>query len=175
MKFTPDSHQDDWHTFLQRHEPKDRTSTWRPDSHQSILGEAAEIVVRDRLQRVLDRKGLNWKALRRMDEHHPNDPRNAIGNSNEGDVHVIDHRGKRRLAFEVKASQTWPNAAISESELLYSEADYLVGVTTAGLWVCTMEEARRVSQKKTTYNGTFYLIPQDRVFKLTLDDLFRDT
>lgn len=147
----------------------------REDSPQSILGQAAEIVTRDRIQITLRHKGLAWTAVRRTEKFPVGDPRNAIDNSREGDVHVLDQHSRRRVSFEVKASQMWPNATITESELLYSEADYLVGVTTAGLWICTMEEARRVAQKKYSPSGTFYIVPEHQVEKLTFDDIFEET
>lgn len=183
MKFAPDTHPEDYYAFLRRNTPRARTSTFKVDSPNAILGEAGEIVLSDRIRKILESKGLNWTVDRtayerkiRIDlgpcpEYH-DDPMVAIDNSTYGDVHVVDHRGKRRFSFEVKASMAYDNATISESELLYSEADYLVGITKAGLWVCTMEEARRVAREKHGVYGKFYVIAFDLVKRIPLESIF---
>jgi hypothetical protein len=135
-----------------------------------------------RIQNILERRGLTWKVGRtgtlnsrvRPVDCGPcpeDDPWVAIENSRQGDVHVIDHLGRRRVSFEVKASLEWPNAAISESELQNSEAEYLVGITTAGLWVCHMDEARRKATKMCTSEGSFWIVPYDMVRKVELSDI----
>jgi hypothetical protein len=187
MKFTPDSHPDVYFGFVQglrKQTPKARTSTFKADSPNAILGEAGEIVLTDRIRKVLEDKGLNWTVGRtsyvkvRSIDLGPcpedDDPWEAIDNSKQGDVHVVDHRGHRRFSFEVKASMAYDNATISESELLYSEADYLAGVTRAGLWVCTMREARRVAREKHGAYGKFYVIPFDLVKRVPLESIFPD-
>jgi hypothetical protein len=187
MKFTPDTHPADYYNFLRRHTPKSRTSTFKPDSPNAILGEAGEIVLADRIRKVLESKGLSWTVDRTAYERKIQidlgpcpeygsyeDAMVAIDNSKYGDVHVVDHRGNRRFSFEVKASMAYDNATISESELLYSEADYLVGITRAGLWVCTMDEARRVAREKHGAYGKFYVISFDLVKRVPLESIFPD-
>ena len=164
--------------------PKNRTSTYRKDSPNAILGEAGEIVLTDRIRQTLENKGLNWTVgrtgliKRRSIDLGPcpenDDPWEAIDNSTLGDVHVVDHRGSRRVSFEVKASMTYDNATISESELRYSEAEYLCGITKAGLWICPMEEARRVAKLKRGPFGDFYIIDFDLVQKVSLESIFPD-
>lgn len=169
----------DW---LRARTPRARTSTWKKDSPNSILGEAGEVVVVGRVQNILDDLGLNWKvgrtgtansSVRQIDlgpcpdEDNPWVP---IENSQMGDVHVVDNHGRRWVSFEVKASTKYANAAISSSELQFSEAEYLVGVTTAGLWVCSMEEARLRAYESESTHGTFYVVPYDVVKKVSLRD-----
>lgn len=126
--------------------------------------------------------GLAWTVVRtglvrhRSTNHsqyqNDDDPWEAIDNSKMGDVHVVDHLGFRYVSFEVKTSLTYDNAAISESELLYSEAEYLCGITKAGLWVCEMDEVRRVAKLKRGPLGDFYVIDFDLVKKVPLESIF---
>ncbi len=165
-------------SWLRRSEPKNRTSTWRNGSATAILGEAGEVVVVGRIQTILERRGISWKVGRtgsqnsRVRENLSDDPWVAIDNSRNGDVHVIDHNGHRRMSFEVKASMDYDNVTISGQELEESEAEYLVGVTKAGLWVCSMDEARRTAYMKHSAYGSFYVVPYNDVKKLQLTDLF---
>lgn len=160
-----------------------RTSTWREGSPTAILGEAGEVVVVGRIQSVIDDLGLKW-VVGRTGTHNSrvreldfgpcpeDDIWTPINNSRQGDVHVVDHHGQRRFSFEVKASMEYPNVTISEQELSESEAEYLVGVTTAGLWVVTMEEAREKAYKKETWNASFWVIPFQGTEKVQLRDIF---
>lgn len=170
-------------SWLRKTAPRNRTSTYRKDSPTAILGEAGEIVAVGRIQTVLERKGLAWKVGRtgtsnsrvRQIDLGPipaDDPWVPIENSQQGDVHVVDHNGRRRVSFEVKASLSFPNATISESELRHSGAEYLIGVTRAGFWVCTMAEARKHAYPKEGPFGVFYVIPYDAVQKVQLSDIF---
>lgn len=160
--------------WLRKNTPCNRTSTYKKDSPTAILGEAGEVVVVGRIQNILDDLGLKWKVGRtgtpnsRARQEDQDDPWVPIENSTNGDVHVIDHRGKRRVSFEVKASTEYENATISSSELENSEAEYLVGVTKAGLWVCSMDDARRHSYKKQSAYGSFYVVPYGAVHLITL-------
>ena len=171
-------------SWLRRKAPKERTSTWRKESPTAILGEAGEVVVVGRIQNILDDLGLRWKVGRtgsantRIKEidlgpcPETDSPWTPIENSRLGDVHVVDNGGRRRISFEVKASVDYDNATISRSELEHSEAEYLVGITKAGLWVCSMDEARRHAYEKHSAHGSFYVIPYDRVKKITLREIF---
>jgi len=168
---------------LRRRTPKNRTSTWKKESPNAILGEAGEVVVVGRLQIILADLGLNWSVGRAgsansrvkeidMGPSPECDSWVPIENSTKGDVHVIDNHGRRRVSFEVKASTEYDNATISRSELEYSEAEYLVGVTRAGLWVCSMQEARKHAREKHSAYGSFYVIPYDAVKKIQLREIF---
>lgn len=170
-------------SWLRRRTPKNRTSTWKRESPNAILGEAGEVVVVGRIQIILDDLGLNWSVGRTGSSNsmvkqidlgpcHEDESWVPIENSTKGDVHVIDNHGRRRVSFEVKASMEYDNATISRSELEYSEAEYLVGVTRAGLWVCSMEEARRYAREKHSAYGSFYVVPYDSVHKIQLRDVF---
>lgn len=170
-------------SWLRRSAPKDRTSTWKKDSPNAILGEAGEVVVVGRIQNILDDLGLKWKVGRTGSANSrvkqidlgpcpdTGSPWTPIENSRLGDVHVVDHKGRRRVSFEVKASMDYDNATISRSELEHSEAEYLVGVTKAGLWVCSMHEARARAYEKHSAHGSFYVIPYDSVAKVQLREV----
>ena len=171
-------------SWLRKRPPKERTSTYRSDSMNAILGEAGEVIVVGRIQKILEEKGLGWKVGRtgsfnsrtRTVDLGPcpetDDPWVPIENSRLGDVHVVDHRGRRRLSFEVKASLEHDNAAIGISQLDSSEAEFLVAITKAGFWVCSMAEARENAYRKTSAFGTFYVVPYAGVKKINLRDLF---
>lgn len=174
MKFTPGTHPEEYSTFvngLRQKQPKAKSSTYKKDSPNAILGEASEIVLTERVRKVLNNKGLNWTVERKSDLDFE-DPFNVISNAYEGDVHVYDQHLDRRVSFEVKASLEWPNATISGSELENSEAEYFVGVTTAGLWICTMKEARLRAYQKSGFYGSFYVVPYDTTRKVSLEDIF---
>jgi hypothetical protein len=169
-------------SWLRKNAPRERTSTWKQGSATAILGEAGEVVVVGRIQNILEDLGLSWKVGRtgtpnsRVKEIDlgpcpEDDIWTPIENSRMGDVHVVDHRGKRRVSFEVKASMEYENATISCSELENSEAEYLVGVTKAGLWVCSMAEARKHAYERHGIHGSFYIVPYDRVEKVQLREV----
>ena len=97
----------------------------------------------------------------------------SISNSKNGDLYVI-HDNTVVRSIEVKASLKYPNAAISDSELAYSRAEYLIAITTAGIWCCTMKEARKHAREVTLDNGSsFWLIPQSKVKLSSLEDVLK--
>jgi hypothetical protein len=145
-----------------------RTSTYRKGSQRQVLGEAGELVVRDRLQAVAP-DGFTVTRC----ETESDDAQTAIDNSKNGDLFVRDDYGVLQFSVEVKTSMDRPNVTISESELTSSEAKYLIGVTTAGLWACTMEDARKVAKQMHGPTGSFWIIFRDRIKPLPIKDLFK--
>ena len=141
-----------------------RTSTYRPDSPNAILGAAGEIVVIDRL-RFASRGSTEWNFIRATED--------PIMNSIHGDIHVYRNMIKQ-FSIEVKASFDYRNVTITGAELLHSEAKYLVGATRAGIWATPMTEARRVTKEMTGPFSTYYLIPVDSVMKISVAQMLAD-
>lgn len=159
--------------------PPDRTSTWRPDTENAVFGTAVEIVVRDQIRRVIRDSMLPWEVERAQDARvrpfdfgpwqamHPS-ARVAVENAYGGDLYVIGPEGRVRFTVEVKGSQKYEGASISESQLLNSEARYLAAITTVGLWATTMDSVRRWAHNM----GRFWVVPFDRVDRITLGEMF---
>ncbi len=146
----------------------ERTSTYRKGSQRQVLGEAGEIVARQRIQAAAP-EGF---TVTRPEET-TDDAQTAIDNSKNGDLFVRDDYGVLHFSIEVKTSMDRPNVTISQSELEHSEAKYLVAVTTAGLWVCTMEDARKVAKHMWGPSGSFWIIFRDRINPLQIKDMFK--
>ena len=165
---------------LRSRRPPVRTSTWREDSANAVFGTAVEIVARDNVQRVIDSRGLRWRVVRFKDPSVVNpfelgalpvDPevRFIVQNAYGGDLYVTDHYNRTRFTIEVKGSQKHEGASITEGQLLHSEAQYLVAITTAGLWACTMTEARRRARDF----GQFWVILYGTVARIPLEEMFQ--
>lgn len=166
---------------LRRHPLPDRTSTYREGSERALIGAAGEELALRWLQDELVCAGSDWdvvsrrEAKERSPEFGPADgsASEAIQNSQHGDLYVYQ-RGqglwdKPELLFsvEVKCSPGYENATISWHELTDSQAEFLLGVTRAGIWICTMDEARDKASRRESHDGDFYVVPYGDVRKLT--------
>jgi hypothetical protein len=154
----------DW---LRARKPSNNSSTYRDNSSTAILGIASEIVCRDHILNCIKLLGID-AVVERMTEM------SAQDNSKNGDLFISCGNGFPLFSIEVKCSMKYRNASITESELLYSKAKFLIGITTAGMWVATMNEVRRVASEIQTATGSFWLVPYDKVKKIRLIDIFGD-
>ncbi len=164
--------------WLRKNAPRDRTSTYGISVRNAVLGEQSEIMVTNLIRARLTEIKRPWTVTREADMPYAVDSRGlytadrAIRNSNEGDLHIRDEVGDLRFSVEVKSSLKYPNVTITESELLNSNAKYLFCITTAGMWITTMEETRRVARRlDSMQGGTFYLVLHSAVKKVTMSEL----
>lgn len=163
-----------------------RTSTYTSGSTNANVGAAAEVTAQNWLQEELTWSGAKWTVLLWNESRRvplgfgPFDDDMswvAIDNSKNGDLYVYRDRqtyfGEPKLLFsvEVKSSEQYPSIAISYSELFDGGADYLLGVTTYGTWICRMDEARRAAKMRESYRSTFYTVDPMQVSLLTIKEI----
>ncbi len=156
---------------LRKRVPQKRTSTYQRGSIRQTEGTYAEIEAQRLLQDALGPDGGTVRLFDETTDLHPDDPRVAIGNSRQGDLFVFDVMGWLRFSVEVKSSSKYPNVSITWSELTESTTRFLIAVTPAGVWACTMDEARRRSRLVETRDGDFWLVPYDLVRRMTLKEI----
>ncbi len=156
--------------------PRASTSTYRENSSTAILGIASELIAREHVQKTISLLERSYQCRLYSDTYIKDvkgDIAYAVGNSNNGDLYVTKLSNELLFSIEVKSSLEYQNVAITESELQHSTAKYLIGITTAGMFVATMEEVRRVARKVETYNSSFYLVSYNNIKKIAMIDMFK--
>lgn len=178
---------------LRRYPLPKRTSTYRHGTERQRLGEAGEATAKRWLQEELVCAGSDWTVLGWEEAKKRSFGLGAfdvshwepIKNAQNGDLYVyaagagretLWHKPEPELLFsvEVKCSDRYPGVSITWHELFNSSAKYLLAVTTAGTWICTMDETRdkcyEVDRGRIS-SGSFYVVPHDRVRKLTIKEI----
>lgn len=165
-----------------------RTSTYVEGSPRQAQGSGAELKARDWLQEQLNLSYKAWTVLLRRDARiipfggcgpvSDYDPSwEPINNSRDGDLYVYRDRtsyfGEPTFLFsvEVKSSDRWPSIAINYSELFQGQSRYLMGVTTRGTWICSMDEARKHCELKETFDSSFYRVDPNGLKLLTIKEI----
>lgn len=165
-------------SWIRTVEMKDSSSTFNADSLRARIGLTAERLIQDHLQNFARENNIfslveTWEYCNSHKKQSEKD--RAINNSIDGDLIIFDLDGKRKRSIEVKSSTDHPNVTFKTSTFDNSKAEFLVALTTAGLWCCTMDEARRVARFIVTddrHNG-FWLITEDLVVKSPLEDVLK--
>lgn len=147
-----------------------RTSTLVEGSKRDILGRAGEIVICKTLNGIVTYPVTveHWRDVCPL----MGQVETAIHNSENGDLYVC-RDGIASHSIEAKCSEEHPNASISESELSFSNARYLVALTPTGIWACAMEAARAVARKLYYSDGSSWVIFRDRVQEVPLIEVVR--
>lgn len=165
-------------SWIRTVEMKDSSSTFNADSLRAKVGMAAEKLIQNHLQSFARENSIfslveSWEYCNRNLKQSEKDK--AINNSVDGDLIIFDLDGKRKRSIEVKSSTDHPNVTFKTSTFDNSKAEFLVALTTAGLWCCTMDEARRVARFIVTddRNNGFWLIAEDLVVKSSLEDVLK--
>lgn len=176
---------------LRRYPLPKRTSTYREGSDRQVLGAAGEATAKRWLQDELVCGGSDWTVLgweeakKRTFGLGPFDEAywEPIRNAQNGDLYVyrpgtgeetLWYKPEPELLFsvEVKCSDRYPGVSISWHELTNSSAGYMLAVTTVGTWICTMDEARdKCYDVDRSAYSSFYVVPYDRVRKLTIKEI----
>jgi len=159
--------------YIRGRRPRFTSSTYDPNSKAAKLGAEAERIVLRELDILAQKSDRNTWVYPWADLKFEHGFAVAIHNSQNGDIYVVGPTGTIIRSIEVKTSLEYVNASISNSELLESKAEYLVALTTAGLWCCTMDEARRHAREVKTATGSFWLVPRDRVKLSELSEVLR--